>query len=1088
MSIRLISMHLLAVACLLCGSVSWAASIVPLELRCESLQNPLGIDRLQPRLSWRAKATSPDTRGQSQTAYQILVAGSEKALAADRGELWDTGKVASDQCLHVTYAGKKLVSEQACWWKVRVWDEKGQASAWSAPARWTMGLLSPGDWQGKWIGRDEPPTPAGENRLAAAGAQWIGFPGENSVSAAPIGTRYYRRTFELPADRQIVRGELILAADNEFATAVNGKHAGGGSNFKSGVVMDVTKSLQPGKNLVAAWVKNLGDGPNPAGLIGWLLVEFDAGDPLVIPTNAEWKVVDQDLDRWTALECDDSAWQMAEVVAPAGGGPWGEVSVVQESRRLAARMLRKEFQVAKPVKRAMVYFSGLGLSELYLNGDKMSDSVLSPALTDYTKRVHYVTLDLTPAVRQGGNALGVWLGNGRFYAPRSAIPSSMVSYGFPKLLLQLVIDYADGQREVIVSDESWQLTTEGPIVANNEFDGEEYDARRELPGWNQVEFETRGWQAAEVVTGPPGSLVAEMIDPIRVTGKLKPKQITEPSPGVFIVDMGQNMVGWCRLTVSGPAGTTVKLRHAETLRPDGTLYMDNLRGALVTDLYTLKGQGTEVYEPRFTYHGFRFVEITGFPGRPSLDAIEGHVVNDDLASAGNFTCSETTINQIYRNVLWGVRGNYRSMPTDCPQRDERQGWLGDRSVESKGETFLFQNGPLYAKWVQDMVDAQKETGSVSDVCPAYWPIYSDNITWPSSLVIIPSTLYEQYGDREVIVRAYPAMVKWVDYMSTFIQDNIMPRDTYGDWCVPPEDPKLIHSNDPNRKTVGPLLGTTYFYYCLQLLQRYATMLDKPADAERFAALAERLKNGLNKTYLHPELGRYDNGAQTTSVLPLAFDMVPADQRQPVFDHLVKKINEETHGHVGTGLVGGQWLNRVLTAGGRADLAYGFATMREYPSWGYMVAKDATNVWELWNGDTADPAMNSGNHVMLVGDLVIWLYENLAGIQTDPQQPAFKHVLMKPVPVGDLQFVEASHESPYGRIVSNWKRASGRFDWQITLPPNTSATVWVPTADPGSVTESGKPVAQVPGVKVVRQEPGHLVLELVAGTYRFVAQP
>jgi alpha-L-rhamnosidase len=1061
-----------------------AATIAPVDLRCEYLCDPLGIDARQPRLSWRSEALSADTRGDRQTAYQILVASSENVLAGDRGDLWDTGKVASDQSLHVVYAGRALTSEQACWWKVRVWDQDGQGSSWSASARWTMGLLQPGEWRGRWIGRDEPPAPATANVLVSGHAQWIWFPGENGATTAPLATRYFRRTFELPADRKISRGELILAADNEFATAVNGDHAGAGSSFKSGVVMDVTKSLRAGRNLIAAWVKNAGLEPNPAGLAGVLRVEFETGPPLVIATDASWKTFDRDMDRWTILEGDDSAWRAAEVLAPVGGGPWGEVTVTDENRRLAARMLRKEFAVTRPVVRAMAYFSGLGLSELYLNGDKVGNHVLSPALTDYTKRVPYVTYDVTSCIRQGANALGVWLGNGRFYAPRSNAPTGTVGYGYPMALLQLVLEYADGSRDAIVSDGTWRLTTRGPIVANNEYDGEEYDARLEMPGWCRADFDDTSWEPAQLVTGPPGKLVAQMMDPIRVTGHLQPKKVHQPQPGVFIYDLGQNMVGWCRLKVAGPAGTAVTLRHAETLRPDGTLYLDNIRGAKVTDIYTLKGHGTETYEPRFTYHGFRFVEVTGFPGTPGLDALEGCVVNDDLASAGTFVCSQPTINRIYSNILWGVRGNYRSIPTDCPQRDERQGWLGDRSVESKGETFLFHNAPLYAKWVQDIVDAQKDSGSVPDVCPAYWPIYSDNVTWPSSLVIIPGTLYEQYGDTQVIALAYPSMVKWIDYMSTFIVDDLMPRDTYGDWCVPPEDPKLIHSQDPARKTAGPFLGTTYFYHCLQLMTRYATLLDRPDDAQRFAALAERLKNGLNAKFFQRDLGQYDNGAQTTSVLPLAFNMVPDDQRQRVFDHLVRKITQETRGHVGTGLVGGQWLNRVLTAGGRPDISYGFATHTDYPSWGYMVAKDATTIWELWNGDTADPAMNSGNHVMLVGDLVIWLYEHLAGIQADPAQPAFKHIVMRPLVLGDLEFVTGSHQSPYGLVASHWRRDGKRLQWHVTVPPNTSATVSVPASAEASVTESGQPVGDARGVKVLRREPGHVVLEVVAGEYRF----
>ncbi len=1064
---------------------SFAATVMPVGLSCEYLSNPRGVASTQPRLSWQLNALDLNARGQCQTAYQVLVATSDNALSSNEGDLWDTGKVASGQSLNLVYAGRPLASEQACWWKVRVWDEAGEPSDWSESALWTMGLLKSNDWQAKWIGLDEPPASAAASPLVKANAQWIWYPGEKALSAAPVGTRYFRRIFDLPADRPIVSAELVLAGDNEFATAVNGAHAGQGNKYQIAAVMDVTKSVRAGRNVVAAWVKNAGQGPNPAGLIGMLQVEFETGDPIVIPTDGQWLSVNRESGTWTALEYDDSQWKKAEVLTAAGGGPWGQVTVGDESRTLAARMLRKEFSAADSITRAMVYYSGLGLSELYVNGKKVGDHVLSPALTDYTKQVPYLTFDVTRQITQGDNAVGVWLGNGRYYAPRATVPTGTVSYGFPKLLLQLVIDYADGSRQIVVSDRSWKITTDGPIVANNEYDGENYDARREMPGWDQTGFDDSAWQAARVVSAPAGKLTTPMLDPIRVTEHIRPRKITEPEPGVFIYDLGQNLVGWCRLRVAGPAGTVVRLRHAETLQTNGMLDVRNLRGAKVTDVYTLKGQGTETYEPRFTYHGFRFVEMIGFPGRPPLDAIVGCVVNDDLKTAGTFACSQPTINQIYSNIVWGVRGNYRSIPTDCPQRDERQGWLGDRSAECKGESFMFQNGPLYAKWVQDMIDSQKETGSVSDVCPAYWPFYSDNVTWPASLVIVPGMLYEQFGDARTIRVAYPSMVKWIDFMSSFVtDDDIMPRDNYGDWCVPPEDPQLIHSKDPARKTAGPILGTTYFYYCLNLMTRYATMLDRPADAKRFAALAQRLKKGLNAKYLRRGLGQYDNGAQTTSVLPLAFDMVPDDERKAVFDHLIDKITHETNGHVGTGLVGGQWLSRVLTDGGRPDLVYGFATTTDYPSWGYMVKKGATTIWELWNGDTADPAMNSGNHVMLVGDLVIWFYENLAGIQADPTQPAFKHIIMKPLLVGDLKFVKATHESPYGLITSRWERDGQELHWQITVPPNTTATVWVPAQKNARLRESGQAIRNVPGLRQLRREAGHVVLRMLPGTYRF----
>ena len=1061
------------VAGLLFANQMVQAEIEAEGLRCEYRINPQGIDETQPRLSWLLDAD--DARGVKQAAYQILVASSESLLAKDTGDLWDSGKVASDKSTQVAYAGTPLTSRQTCFWKVRIYDQGDKVSAWSDPASWTMGLLQPDDWKGRWIGKDEAPK---DKHLTDC--SWIGYP--EGVNDAP-GLRYYRRTFELSDKQTLAKAEVSLAGDNSFECWVNGESVLSGHSFSSASQKDIASLLRPGKNLIAVRVNNAGETPNPAGVVGRLIVTFENGPPLTLATDNKWKVNSQEVAQWQQAVFNDAAWKTATVLGPVGMAPWGDVSGA-EDRTLAARMLRKEFTATKKVARATVFFSGLGLSELYLNGTKVGNAVLSPGLTHYSKRAYYVSYDVTGQMKRGANALGVWLGNGRFYAPRLTVPAKTLSYGYPKLLLQLEIEYADGTRDTVVSDGTWRLTADGPIQENNEYDGETCDARREMPGWSKAGFNDSAWQPAQLVDTPGGALSAQMAEPIRVTGTLKPIALTEPKPGVFIFDMGQNMVGWCRLAVRGPAGTSVKLRHAETLLPDGTLYLDNLRSAKVTDIFTLKGGGKELYEPRFTYHGFRFVEVTGFPGKPALNALEGHVVNDDVASAGDFTCSNPTVNGIYRNALWGTRGNYRSVPTDCPQRDERQGWLGDRSSESKGESYFFDTAALYAKWLHDMADAQKESGSIPDVCPPYWPLYNDSVTWPGSAVIIPGALYDQYGDARILARHYPAMAKWIVHMSGFVKDGIIEKDSYGDWCVPPEDPKLIHSKDPARKTAPALLATSYFYHCLTLMARYATILDKPADVQRYLAQAETLKAAFNAKYYKADVGYYDNGTQTACVLPLAFGMVPPAERGRVFDHLVKKIIGETQGHVGTGLVGGQWLNRVLTDGGRADLSYGFATHTDYPSWGYMIGKGATTIWELWNGNTADPAMNSGNHVMLVGDLIIWLYETLAGIAPDPDHPGFQRIVMRPQLVGDLTFVKASHRSPYGLITSEWHKESGAFDWRITVPPNTTATVYVPALSADKITEGGKPLAKAKCVKLLRSEAGTAMLAVESGNYRF----
>jgi alpha-L-rhamnosidase len=1078
---HLLTAFLLAIA-VLAAAPSAVSAVSVGQLRCEYLNNPLGIDVLQPRLSWGLGADKGATRGQAQTAYQILVAGNRNELEANQGDLWDSGQVRSDQSIQVRYAGKALVSEQECFWKVRVWDEQGKPSAWSKPARWTMGLLKSSDWHAKWIGLDEP---AGSRtaKNVLGDAQWVWYPEGQPEKEAPIGERCFRRVVTILADRAVKRATLFFTADDSGEVFINGQKAGSAGNFHSATEADVTQLLQPGQNVLAASVKNGGADSNPAGLIALLRIEFAQGAPLIVLTDSSWKSGKQEMSGWKTAAFDDAGWVAAQKLGPAGMAPWGDISG-PEDRRLPARMLRREFTLEQKVRRATAYVCGLGLSEFYLNGRKIGDQVLSPGLTDYTKRALYITFDVTKELKKGANVAGILLGNGRFYAPRSTVPTGTTSYGYPKLLFQMRVEYQDGTSEEVVSDDAWNLSTDGPIRGNNEYDGEDYDARKEMPGWSATGFKASQWQSAQGVTAPGGVLAAQMITPIRITETLKPIALTQPKPGVWVYDLGQNMVGWCRLKVSGPRGTEVSLRHAETLKSDGTLYLDNIRGAKVTDTYTLKGSGTEVYEPRFTYHGFRFVEVTGYPGTPRLSSLEGQVVHDALDSAGDFACSNPLLNRIYKNIVWGVSGNYRSISTDCPQRDERQGWLGDRSAECKGETYLFNTAALYAKWLQDMADAQKPSGSVSDVCPAYWPLYNDNVTWPSSTVIIPGALREQFADDGIVASHYASAKKWMDYMSGFVTNGIIARDSYGDWCVPPEDPKLIHSNDPARKTDKAVLATAYFYHDALLMARYATLLGNAEDAQHFTALAEEMKKAFNEKFYHADTGQYDNGSQTSCVLPLAFGLVPDAERERVFNHLVSKIMTESKGHIGTGLIGGQWLMRVLTAGGRADLAYSIAAQKTYPSWGYMVEKGATTIWELWNGDTADPAMNSGNHVMLVGDLGIWLYESLAGIKSDPEQPGFKHIIMRPEPVGDLRFVKASHRSPYGLIASEWQKQDGVFHWKVTIPANTTATVYVPAASAETLTENGKPIAQARGVKLVKMESGRAVLAVGAGNYSF----
>lgn len=1066
---------------ILSAALASAADLQVVSLRCEQLTDPLGIDADAPRLNWNLES---DQRAQVQSAYRILVASSRELLDQGRGDLWDSGKVGSDQCVQIAYAGKPLASHAQCWWKVRVWDRDGRESSWSKPARWSMGILNPADWRGaEWIGLDEIGQPA--DKQAFDKAKWVWFEEGRPDKSAPVATRYFRRAVELPEGATLESAVCNIAADNEFILFVNGHKIDDGG--MSVVEAPVVEFLKPGANVIAVQAENVGENPNPAGLLAQLEIVLQNGKTIDVGTDAAWKSADAiDGGGWLRPGFDDSQWKPAMELGPYGTEPWAGIGK-EEVAPIPARMLRKEFQPAGNVKRATAYISGLGSSELYLNGEKVGDDVLSPALTEYNKRAFYVTHDVTGMVKQGKNAVGAWLGNGRYRAPRIGSPTATRTYGLPKLLFLLHIEYADGSVDNVVSNTSWKLTCDGPIRANCEYDGETYDARMELDGWSTAGYDDSAWQNARTVDAPGGVISAQMMEPIKVVKTLKPIGRTNPTPGMYIFDMGQNMVGWCQIKIKAPAGTTIQLRHAETVKDDGTLYLDNIRGAKVTDRYTCRGGGTETYEPRFTYHGFRFVEVTGWPGEPPMDAIEGRVVNDAVQKTGTFACSNDVLNNIYRNITWGVLGNYRSIPTDCPQRDERQGWLGDRSEESRGEAYMNDTSALYAKWVCDMHDAQKESGSVSDVCPSYWPLYNDNVTWPSSFVIIPNMLYEQFGDIRVIERHYDGFKKWIEHMTGYLKDDIMPKDNYGDWCVPPEEQHLIHSKDPLRQTPKELLATSYFHHDLKLMAKYAGLLGKPGDKADFLALAGRLKKAFNEKFLDKDKGVYGNGSETSQVLPLAYDMVPEEYREPVFNHLVNKIMVEGNGHIGTGLIGGQWLNRVLSDNGRPDISYTIASQTDYPSWGYMIKKGATTIWELWNGDTANPAMNSHNHVMLVGDLAIWMYEYLAGIRPDLEKAvAFKRITLEPTPVEGLHSVKATYQSQMGLIASEWKRDGGSFQWKFTIPANTVATVYVPAGDPALVTENGKPFSKSEGVKFLRTEQNAAVYEVGSGTYSVAA--
>lgn len=789
------------------------------------------------------------------------------------------------------------------------------------------------------------------------------------------------------------------------------------------------------------------------------------GKPMKSNLRCYWKVKSYTTQGETAWS-ETAEWSMGllgevhwqgQWIGMDAPAPWD--SETQWSR-LSARYLRKEFGLTKEIRQATVHISGLGLYELFINGHRVGEQVLAPAPTDYRKTVLYNSFDVT-ALLAADNAIGVTLGNGRFYTMRQNYkPYKIPQFGYPKMRLNLIVEYADGSKETIASDTSWKLTADGPIRSNNEYDGEEYDARKELGEWTKTGYDDAAWSPAQRVSIPDGTLRAAMSPNMKVVDTLKPLTIRKRGD-TYIIDMGQNMAGWVKMKIKGAAGDTIRLRFAELLDEDGGLYVRNLRDARATDIYVVSGREPEgvQWAPRFVYHGFRYVEVTGYKD-PALNDFMGEVVSDEMELAGSFVSSDEMLNKIYKNAYWGILSNYKGIPVDCPQRNERQPWLGDHAIGSWGESFMFGCGNLYAKWMDDIRDAQREDGCIPDVVPPYFNYYSDNMTWPATLLIDCDMLYTQYGDMAPVVKNYPAMKRWLDHMlkEYMGEDDIIAKDKYGDWCVPPESPELIHSRDPDRRTDGTLIATAYSYKILEWMIRFARLQGLEKDVVRYEALRTKIYKAFNDRFLHVEKGTspapghllfpdrifYDNNTLTANILPLAFGLVPEEYKTEVEKNVIATIITANNGHISTGVIGTQWLMHQLSGMGRADVAYLLASNKTYPSWGYMVEQGATTIWELWNGNTANPEMNSANHVMLLGDLISWFYEHLGGIRSCRDKVGFKHIVFKPdFGIQDLSKIDVSHVTPYGKVMSNWTKTPSRLQWTVTVPPNTTGEVHLP---------------------------------------------
>lgn len=957
-----------------------SASVSITNLRCEYLADPLGIDSPDPRLSW---IITSNRRGEMQTAYQVLVASSRNLLNSDRGDLWDSGKVSSDESSQIVYSGNSLESRQECFWKVRIWDRDGNRSDWSAPGSWSMGLLQSTDWSAKWI-TPEPPDESATGSLVIRRAI---YEGAARGQAADVTARLMSH---------LDHGRLKMVINNK------------------------TMGLDPAYNVVKR-----------------LRVEYEYGGRSFSKEVGENQLL----------------------VLPAAS---------------AVPYLRKTYEVKSPVSRAVLYVTALGLYEVHINGRRVGDHLLAPDWTDYRKRVRYQTFDVTDYLKTGRNAIGALLGDG-WYSGHIGNGGFEFFGTTPAFLAQLEVTYTDGRTERITTDDTWK-SHDSPILSSDFMMGEDYDSRLEVSGWDEAALDDSRWQPV-AVRDESLRLDSQVMPPVREICELKPQKMTSLKPGRWVFDLGQNMVGVVRLRVSAPAGTRITLRHAEMLNPDGSLYTNNLRGALSVDHYVCHGGGAETWQPRFTFHGFRYVELSGLAAHPSKDAVTGIVIGSDTPRTGEFACSDPRINQLQSNIQWGQRGNYISVPTDCPQRDERLGWMGDAEVFIRTATYNSDVAAFFTKWLVDVDDGQSPAGSFSDVSPNTGGP-GGVPAWGDAGVICPWTIYEAYGDKRILEQHLPAMTRWIEYLRRHSDGLIRDRDRggdYGDWLS-------IGANTPK-----DLIGTAFFAYSTHLVAKSCRVLARQADADKYDQLFAEIKTAFNKRYVKAD-GRIEGDTQCAYAMALKFGLLPDDLQPRAAQYLEQDIKAKGR-HLSTGFVGVSYLLPVLTRADKSDTAYELLLQDTFPSWLFSVKYGATTIWERWDGWTPDkhfqdPGMNSFNHYSL-GSCGEYLFSDIGGIR--PASAGFKTILIDPVIRNGLTWADASFDSIHGRIATAWKRNGKKLSLKVVIPANTTATVCVPASDIATITESGNPVEKTQDVKFLKQERNKCLFEIGSGTYDFTSE-
>lgn len=1016
----------------------------------------LGTDVAVPRLSWVLDA---DGHNAVQTAYQVEVATSSDLLESGRADVWASGRVGSDRTVGILYGGPTLRPRTRYHWRVRVWDGADEPSDWSATRWWETALLGT-PWQARWIG-----AAAVEASFGFTGASWIW-----STGTAP-GSRWFRGSATLPAD--VTRARLVATADDDFTLYVGGRqvlHVPEQTDaWRIGRFIDVTSHVGGDEVVLAAVATNRGSGPNPAGLLVRLVVDLADGQQRELVTGSEWKVAETERAGWSDPAFDDSDWLEPVVIAPYGQGPWGDnVDIVAEQ---PAPLLRKEFSLDAPVTRARLYISGLAYYEAEINGTRVGDQVLDPGFTDYDQTALYAVHDVTGHVVAGANAIGVTLGRGFFgmTTPNVWRWHQPPWHSEPKLLAQLEIDHPDGSRTTIASDGAWRLT-EGPTRSNSLYAGETHDAREALPGWSSAGFDDRAWRSAPEQAAPRGTLRAQQHEPIRVVETVRPVAITEPKPGVFVADLGRTMAGWTQLFVTAAPGTVVRLLHGETLNADGTVHMFNglvSGGRYQLDEYTCSGGGRETWEPKFTYHGYRYVQLNGLPARPEPDDVLGRVAHSDVPEISGFRCSQPLFEWMDAAMRRTVLNNLHGIPTDTPTY-EKNGWTGDVQVAAPAMMHAFGLQRFLTKWIGDLGDSQDEPGQLPVIVPSGDWGYRELAPSPEWTTVYPFLLrevYRLYGDDRLAAEQWPTLVRYLDWEIGRLRDGLS-ITALGDYLapgtdgLPPEDTRLT--------------STAYLHRALLAAAELGDLLGHGDVATRYRSVADGLKSAFNEAFLGPQ-GHYRTAKdphyrQTSNAIPLAFGLVPPGSIPSVTASLVADIRARGD-LLNTGALGTSVLLGALTANGHPDVAHAVATARAHPSWGYWLDNGADTMWEHWEAGT-----RSRDHYFK-GTVTQWLYENVAGIR--PGDAGYRRFTVRPDARVSVSWAQGDLETVRGPVSSAWTQDGRAFQLVVEVPVGSIAEVHVPAAGP-------EDVVSTPEARFLRMDQGYAVFQAGQGRWQFTS--